>query len=322
MEEPMRRHFLVALGALASGLAFPAHADLLERLRERRAEREAGADVADDGTAPAADVGGGRRTYTPPAGIGVERDIAYGDDPRHRLDVFRRPDAKDAPVILMVHGGGWRRGDKGGPSMVGNKVQHWVGRGWVLVSINYRLVPQATPVEQAEDVARALAFAQGQARGWGGDPARFVLMGHSAGAHLVALVSSDGGMPTRLGAKPWAATVAIDSAALDIEAIMNRKHPGLYDTAFGADPALWREASPLARLRGKPAAPMLLVCSSRRDDSCGPAQAYADKANGLGGRVKVLPIELNHAKINQQLGAEGRYTDAVNDFFRSIGLPA
>jgi acetyl esterase/lipase len=318
----MRRHFLAGLATMAISLAVPAHAGpLLDRLRERRAEREAGSDVAEDGTAPAADAGGGRRTFTPPEGIEVERDIAYGDDPRHRLDVFRRPGTKDAPVLLMVHGGGWRRGDKGGPSMVGNKVKHWVGRGWVLVSINYRLVPQVNPAQQAEDVARALAFAQGKARSWGGDPSRFVLMGHSAGAHLVALVTADGSPAMRLGAQPWLATVAIDSAALDVEAVMNRRHHGLYDTAFGSDPALWREASPMARLRGKPAAPILLVCSSRRDDSCPPAEAFAARANGFGGRAKVLPIELNHAQINDRLGTDGEYTDAVNQFLRSAGLP-
>jgi arylformamidase len=318
----MRREFLARLGWLsATAWVAPAMAGpLLDRLRERRAEREAGSDVSDDGTTSEAT--GGRRSFTPPPGITVERDIAYGSDPAQRLDVYRGADAKDAPVILMVHGGGWRRGDKGGPSMVKNKVEHWVGRGWVFVSVNYRLVPAANPAEQAEDIARALAFAQGKARSWGADPARFVLMGHSAGAHLVALVTSDGSMPARHGAQPWLATVAIDSAALDIEAIMNRKHHGLYDTAFGKDPALWREASPMARLRGKPAAPMLLVCSSKRDDSCPPAEAYAAKAVGFGGRVKVLPIELNHAKINDQLGTDGDYTNAVNNFLRSAGLPS
>ncbi len=77
----------------------------------------------------------------------------------------------------------------------------------------------------------------------------------------------------------------------------------------------------MARLRGKPAAPILLVCSSRRDDSCPPAEAFAARANGFGGRAKVLPIELNHAQINDRLGTDGEYTDAVNQFLRSAGLP-
>jgi len=320
VEIRMRRHFLRTFGLLAAVvLAGPARAGpLMDLLRERRAAKQGASDESDDGTST--DAATGKRSFTPPPGITVERDLAYGSDPAQRLDVYRGADSKNAPVIMMVHGGGWRRGDKGGPTMVKNKVLHWVGKGWVLVSVNYRLVPAANPAEQAEDIGRALAFAQGKARSWGGDPARFVLMGHSSGAHVVALVSADGSLATRHGAQPWLATVAIDSAALDIEAIMNRKHYGLYDTAFGSDPALWREASPMARLKGKPAAPMLMVCSSKRDDSCPPAREFAAKANAFGGRVTVLPIELNHAQINDQLGIGGAYTDAVDEFLRSLGM--
>ena len=317
----MRRDFLGNLGVLAVlALAGPARAGpLMDMLRERRAAKQGASGDTEDGTST--DATTGKRSFTPPAGITVERDLAYGSDPAQRLDVYRGAEIKNAPVIIMVHGGGWRRGDKGGPSMVKNKVLHWVGKGWVLVSVNYRLVPAANPAEQAEDIGRALAFAQGKARSWGADPSRFILMGHSSGSHVVALVSADGSLATRHGAQPWLATVAIDSAALDIEAIMNRKHYGLYDTAFGSDPKLWREASPMARLTGRPAAPMLMVCSSKRDDSCPPAREFAAKANGLGGRVTVLPIELNHAEINDQLGTSGAYTDAVDAFLRTVGLP-
>lgn len=316
----MRRDFIRRLGVLAA-LATVESAwggPLLELLRERRAAKQGESSEADDGTT--SDSAAGKRSFTPPDGITVERDLAYGSDAAQKLDVYRPANAKDAPVIMMVHGGGWRRGDKGGPSMVKNKVLHWVGKGWVLVSINYRMVPAANPAEQAEDVGRALAFVQGNARRWGADPSRVVLMGHSSGAHLVTLVTADGSLATRHGAQPWAATVAIDSAAIDIEAIMNRKHYGLYDTAFGKDPSLWREASPMYRLKGKPAVPMLLVCSSKRSDSCPPARDFAAKATGFGGNVTVLPIELNHAQINDQLGTSGTYTTAVDDFLASIGL--
>ncbi len=316
----MRRAFVRRFGLLAAlVLAGSARGGpLADLLRQRQAAKQGEGGAAEDGVGT--DPATGKRSWTPPDGITVERDIAYGSDPAQRFDVYRPPNAKAAPVVVMVHGGGWRRGDKGGPSMVKNKVLHWVGKGWVLVSVNYRVVPVANPAEQAEDVGRALAHAQGMAAAWGADPGRFVLMGHSSGAHLVALIGADGSLATRHGAKPWLASVSIDSAALDIEAIMNRKHYGLYDTAFGKDPNLWRDASPMARLKGKPAAPMLLVCSSKRNDSCPPAREFAAKAASFGGRVTVLPIELNHAQINDQLGTVGAYTDGVDEFLRTVGL--
>lgn len=317
-ETEMKRRTLLPIGLAPFLLALqPASAGpLMDWLRERRAERNDDA-AEEDGTAQDAT---GHRAYKPPASIRMERDLAYGSDPAQRLDVYFPSKPEKSPIVVMVHGGGWRRGDKGGTGMVGNKVQHWVSKGWTFVSVNYRLVPAVTPVVQAEDIARALAFVQSKAPNWGADPGRCVLMGHSAGAHLVSLVSSDPGIAARAGAKPWSATVAIDSAAFDVVAIMNRKHYGLYDIAFGKDTALWREASPLHRLQGKPAAPMLLVCSSKRDDSCGPAEEFARKATAFGGRVTVLPIALNHAKINSELGADRNYTASVDAFLNASGL--
>ncbi|EER58388.1 LipQ, partial [Acidovorax delafieldii 2AN] len=93
-------------------------------------------------------------------------------------------------MVFLVHGGGWRHGDKAHERLVQNKVARWVPRGVVLVSVNYRLLPEAGPDEQLRDVARALATAQRQAPGWGADPQRFLTMGHSAGAHLVALLAA------------------------------------------------------------------------------------------------------------------------------------
>jgi acetyl esterase/lipase len=313
MRRPFLRRFgLLAVLALAGSARGGPLADLL---RERKAAREGNNDGGPS------EGGVGKRSFTPPEGISVERDVAYGSDAAQRIDVYHPVKAENVPIIMMVHGGGWRRGDKGGPSMVKNKVLHWVNnKGCVLISVNYRVVPEANPAQQGEDIGRAIAFAQSKAKTWGADPARLVLMGHSAGAHLVSLVSADGSLATRFGGRPWLATVSIDSAAFDIEAIMNRKHYGLYDTAFGSDPALWREASPMQRLKGKPAAPMLLVCSSKRSDSCPPAQEFAAKANGFGGQVKVLPVELNHAQINDQLGTDGAYTAAVDEFLKTVGI--
>jgi arylformamidase len=253
-----------------------------------------------------------------PVGARVERDMAYGPDPAQRLDVYLPPHAEHAPVIFMVHGGGWMFGDKGSSGVVANKAAHWLPSGYIVMSTNYRLSPSANPLEQADDVARALAFAQSNAHRWGADPARFVLVGHSAGAHLVSLLSADPVIATRQGGRPWLGTVSLDSAAYDVAKLMQSHHLGLYDRVFHDDQDLWREASPTLRLK-RASIPMLLVCSSRRNDSCPQAEAFATKAIALGGHATVLPVDKTHGEINQQLGTPGSYTDAVDAFLHTIG---
>src|SRR5690242_12400399 len=98
------------------------------------------------------------------AAIREIHDVPYGPDARQRFDVYAPPDAHDAPVIFMVHGGGWRIGDKSMRRMFENKVHYWVPKGYVFIAINYRMLPAADPLEQARDVARALATAEEHAK--------------------------------------------------------------------------------------------------------------------------------------------------------------
>ncbi|MEM7155178.1 MAG: alpha/beta hydrolase [Myxococcota bacterium] len=251
-------------------------------------------------------------------------DVSYGTTAAHRLDVYR-PESTEttptggAPILVVVHGGAWQYGDKATPAVVDNKVAHWVPRGYVVVSVNYRLDPP-DPIQQAEDVAQALAFVQTHAADWGGDGERVVLLGHSSGAHLVSLLAADRSIAADHGARPWLGTVALDSAAFDVERIMKRRHFRFYDRAFRDDEQYWRLASPLHRL-GEAPDPMFIVCSSERRASCPQARAFMAKARTLGGRVTVLPVSLSHRDTNIQLGTEGPYTAAVDDFFQSLGLP-
>lgn len=255
----------------------------------------------------------------PPAGTRIDRDLAYGSDPEQRIDVYRPASVEHAPILVMVHGGGWWRGDKARPPVIDNKVNHWLPKGYIVVSVNYRLVPKADPVAETGDVADALAYVQRHAAEWGGDPGRVVLMGHSAGAHLISLLAAAPEIAEKAGAKPWLGTIALDSAAYNVVTVMKQRHFDLYDRAFGTDQALWHAASPALRLKTAPT-PMLLVCSSKRADACPAAKDFAARAEALGGRVTTLPVDMTHGEINALLGTGGAYTDAVDKFLGSIGL--
>ena len=253
-----------------------------------------------------------------PRGTRLIADIPYGPDPAQRFDVYvsTRPPTSPAPapVIFFVHGGGWSRGDKTNGRVIEPKVAHWVAEGYVVISANYRMLP--TPVaQQADDVAAAIASAQSQAPLWGGDPKRFILMGHSAGAHLVALIAA--GARTATKPQPWRGAILLDSAAFDVTTLMTHRHFGLYEHAFGSDRGYWAAMSPIVQL-ARPTAPVLAVCSSRRQESCGQADRFAAKANGLGGRVRVLREDLSHMEINATLGDESDYTAQVDAFLASV----
>ncbi|HEX8963796.1 MAG TPA: alpha/beta hydrolase [Rhodocyclaceae bacterium] len=326
---------LVAL-ACAGAQAGP----LGERIRERRQQMRQAA--ADDGSA-AADIGaefGGSlsceqwrrkldrlQQLAPGRGAGPapdQRDVAYGPGPLEKLDVFlpKARGGQPAPIILMVHGGGWCAGDKQAASVTSNKVARWTAKGFVFASVDYPMVADgADALAQANSVARAAAYVQAQAARWGGDPGRLILIGHSAGAHLVSLVNADADIRRASRMRPILGTVSLDAGALDVVAQMPHVYPFLrtrYREAFGDSERGWVAASPYHRL-DTTAAPWLGVCSTeRKDDSCGQARAYAEKSNGLGIRAAVLPEDKNHGAINKELGLPGSYTAAVETFMSGL----
>lgn len=252
-------------------------------------------------------------TVTLAAGNPTLGDIAYGTDPDQRYDLYQPATSDNAPVILMVHGGGWRRGDKDMSRVVNNKVDRWLPRGIAFVSINYRMQPKAPPLEQARDVASALADVQRNWQKLGVDRSNIVLMGHSAGAHLIALLAARPELLAEAGAQAVRGFVLLDSGALDVPAIMNAKHFRLYDRAFGNNPADWRAASPIHHLQ-QATPPMLAVCSSRRDDACPQARAFIARAQQMGTPAEVLALDKTHGEINSELGEATDYTAAVERF--------
>jgi acetyl esterase/lipase len=194
------------------------------------------------------------------------RDVAYGSDPAQRMDVYLPPDAKNAPVLLLVHGGAWRIGDKAHGRVVENKVARWVPQGFVVVSVNYRMLPGADPRVQADDVALALATAQRQAPAWGGDPAKFVLMGHSAGAHLVSLLDAQPARAQRRRRTPLARHGLARQRGLRRDAHHARRPPAPVRPRLRPRPGVLvrHVAGAAARARGTAAARGLLDEAARR----------------------------------------------------------
>lgn len=245
-------------------------------------------------------------------------DQAYGSNAAQRYDVHLPANARNAPVIVMVHGGGWRRGDKALGGVVREKAARWVPKGFIVASVNYPMVPEQRAAAQGDDVARAIGEIQRRAPEWGGDPRRTILMGHSAGAHLVLLVTSAPQLLASRVAHQPVATVALDGAAYDVEEMMTGAtgRIRLYRDAFGSDPAEWKRASPLAQLSTR-VAPTMLVCSTQRRRACDEGEQWARKSGSLGGRATVLPQDLSHAEVNHRLGQDGEYTRRVEEFLKT-----
>jgi len=134
--------------------------------------------------------------YTAPK---IDRDLRYGQDPRHRLDVHSSGGegaGAGAPVFVFVHGGGFVRGDKHNPGTPQyDLVGAWAVRhGWVGVTMTYRLAPEHKWPSGAEDVAAAVKWLRQNIAGYGGDPEKIVVAGNSAGAvHVASFAAGQGG---------------------------------------------------------------------------------------------------------------------------------
>ena len=261
-----------------------------ERLRDRIAARQAARD----------------------AGTGAvgEQTISYGSDRLQTLDfTAARGVHGPAPLILFVHGGGWKRGDKDNATG-SEKPAHFSGKGYNFATANYRLVPGVTVEQQAQDIADALSVLLGQAKELGIAPGKVVLMGHSAGAHLVALVGTDPQFLRKAGLSlaDVAGIVPIDGAAYDVPLQMEtgpRIMQKTYQQAFGSDPARQRALSPTAQATAPNTAAFLLL-HVQRPDGVQQAQALETALRGAGTAVERRDFDgtglQGHAEINRRLG--------------------
>ncbi len=142
-------------------------------------------------------------------------------------------------------------------------------------------------------------------------------MGHSAGAHLIAMIASSSSLYSQYGIIQPRAAIFLDSAAMDTPTLMNDKHLRLYDRAFGDNLAYWQSLSPLHQLTNK-RMPLLAVCSTKRDEACPQSKSFLDKAKSFGTQTLLVPEEMSHKDINLLLGEEPTYTKIVDDFLKSV----
>lgn len=279
-----------ALVILGAGLAEARPGD---RLRERIAKRM---EQRAEGSA--------KRDRAPGA-----QTFSYGPDPLQVMDFWAPAGAKNAPLVLYVHGGGWKRGSK--DTAMGNALPgHLRDQGYVFGSINYRLVPDATVEQQASDVAQALAYLLARADKLGIDRSKVVITGHSAGAHLVALVGTDEQYLRKAGLSfaDIDGVMPNDGAAYDVPRQMEQAGRMMADTykqAFGTDPARQKALSPTYHA-AVPNAPRFLLLHVQRKDGVAQAQE-------LGGALKQAGVNVEygsfpgtglqgHAEINRKLG--------------------
>jgi acetyl esterase/lipase len=252
-------------------------------------------------------------TPQPPEGAAAQQDdefesLSYGPDPLQTVDVWTTA-AVEPTLMVFVHGGGWSRGDK--TMMRGSaKLEHWLYEADAAASINYRLVPDATVEQQAEDIASALALLKSRADSLYFDPKKIVLVGHSAGAHLVALLGTDESYLRRAGLSfaDIAGFVLLDGAAYDIP-MQLEKGPRImqrtYRQAFGTDPARQARLSP-TRQAATPNGRAFLILHVQRPDGVAQSEALAAALRKAG-----TPVEIHgfpgtglkgHREINVRLG--------------------
>lgn len=260
--------------------------------------------------------------YTPKRSIETGERAADPDGPEPRPAEVQapgegRPEAL-RPVVVFVHGGAWRAGDK----RVGRDKAAWFTQaGFVYVSINYRLAPEHTYPAFTEDVADAIVWLREHAAEFGGDADRIALVGHSAGAHLVTLAATHASLLPERGVDPasLAAVVSLDTAAHEISPADDRAgRRAMLEHAFGTSAEAHADASPVAHLHADRATPpMLLVYAAARRESRTANTSFAAQVVELGGTTELLAADKDHAGVNRDLASAGdAMAEAVLAFLR------
>lgn len=231
--------------------------------------------------------------------LGVDVDLLS-------LDVYR-PELPDgcgpAPVLVWVHGGGWQTGDKS--NKVSDKVALAEANGWVFVAVNYRLAPAVQYPAFDDDVAAAIGWIVDHAGELGADTSRIALMGHSAGGGIVSAVSTDERHLETVGLSlsDVACTVSLDTEGYDVAAGASGRGAAVYEPAFGSNPAVWADASPVHNVAPGKGIPPFLVVTRGLANRIEVAQTFADILTAAG--IDATVVDANpytHEDVNDAVG--------------------
>lgn len=236
------------------------------------------------------------------------------------LDVYVPEGEGPFPVVVFFHGGGLKGGIKTGK--VKDVAAALTRRGIIAVLPNYRLSPAVRHPAHTEDAAAAVAYVRAHAAEWGGDPARIVLSGHSAGGYLAALLAADHRYLAAQGMDASElAGVALVSGLLDVDALGRAQDIA---DVWGEDAAGWVAASPVHYL-DKVRAPHLLLVAERDDEW--RRQQHEDYALALAGRglaaeYIVAPARDHRTLVIDVLAEDDRVADAIAGFVAGLNSPA
>ena len=196
-------------------------------------------------------------------GLAVQRDLAYGSDPRQMLDVYAPERARDLPVMIFVHGGAFVRGDKDQtPWLYSNVCIEFARQGFIACNVEYRLAPDAAWPAGAEDVRDAVLWIAEHIAQAGGAPGRSFLMSHSAScAHCATAAWDDRVRPA--GGLPIAGLLLLSPRVVADVRPENPNAAGVR-AYYGDDPAQYVDRAPLDHARAD--APPTLIAAAQYEN--------------------------------------------------------
>lgn len=200
---------------------------------------------------------------------------------RCKLDIYYPETAKDAPVVVWFHGGGLEGGNKYIPNELENS-------GYVVISVNYRLLPKATIDECIDDAAAAVAWTFSHASEYGGSTKKIYLSGHSAGGYLIDMIGLDKHWLKKYNIDADSVAALIPFSAQVITHYNIRKQQGI-----GPLQATIDQYAPLTFVRAD-APPTIIISGDRELELYGryEEQAYFWRMMKLTGHPKVLIYEM------------------------------
>ena len=252
--------------------------------------------------------------------INKKLDIQYSkdSDPLKRLDIYI-PEKKDSkfPVLIHFHGGGLRLGDKDQTKEHG---LFYATHGILFISVNYRLSPAVQYPAHVQDCAAAVAWVFENLDDLWGDANRVFISGHSAGAHLAALLGTEAiyMQEYNLHPKEFAGVIPVDTSMYDLSVAINEKIIGRFvKQAFGENIDILKSASPLYNIHSGNSYPEFLILAGKREPNIAQTKKLFNRLKSVGSEAKFLMVD-DHTHKEMNLGMHEATDPVGNAILRFI----